>query len=332
MNKVRGRIVIKESGAGIPDLLIVIYDCDPKAIPKELFGSAPMELSADIWQKLRADRLGSVLSNQDGGFELEYEDEQFRVRNDENRPNLLLFVVGSEDSSTDNTPKVLYVSAVRQNAGRIETYLVRLSAMQYRQAGISMTGLALSQAEVLANTNLIAKMKKIAVERQKQEEEQDMRPFSVRHRERQAKFAQEQKKAGITTKPPLSFELSVPIHSSKGPQALARATIALGKQKDSFIYKRDADVAPIELTFKGIEYAKREKASAKGQRFLVDEENKSFILQLPSSPSHLELSESRPSELYQFYTERRSLQNKAEANGHEPTVPATGTKDLLPDN
>ncbi len=317
MNKVRGRILIKETGAGIRDFLIVIYDCDPKTMPEELIGCAPMELNAEICQSLQADRLGSVLTGQDGNFELEYEDEQCRVRNDKKRPDLLLFVVAPEDSSTDNTPKVLYVSTVRQNAGRIETYLIRFSATQLRQAGIRIAGLAFGPDEKVDTIDLLKKMKDIAVERQKQEEEQDRRPFSARYKEQQKKLAQEQKEAGITTRPPLTFELSIPIHSSKEPQALARATIVLGKKKDRFIYKREANAAPIELTFSGIKYAKDGKVSEKGHRLVVDEEAKTLVMQLPSSPDHLELPELRPSELYQFFTERVRLEVRTKTSGQK---------------
>ena len=35
MNHLGGRVVLKETGVGIPDLLVVIYDVDPGTTPEE---------------------------------------------------------------------------------------------------------------------------------------------------------------------------------------------------------------------------------------------------------------------------------------------------------
>lgn len=59
MNKISGRVVLRESGVGIPDVLVVIYDLDPKTKPEE-----------DIEPPSDGDRLGSVLTGTDGSFEL----------------------------------------------------------------------------------------------------------------------------------------------------------------------------------------------------------------------------------------------------------------------
>src|SRR5262245_18640532 len=56
-NKISGRVVLKESGAGIPDLLVVIHDVDPGTRPEELI-DAPED----------GDRIGSVLTAADGRF------------------------------------------------------------------------------------------------------------------------------------------------------------------------------------------------------------------------------------------------------------------------
>ena len=39
-NRISGRIVLKETGVGIPDLLIVIYDLDPGTRSEEEFAAA----------------------------------------------------------------------------------------------------------------------------------------------------------------------------------------------------------------------------------------------------------------------------------------------------
>jgi hypothetical protein len=84
MNRISGRVILKESGAAIPDVLVVIYDLDPRTRPEELIEAAasrsvpPESLSG-------GDRLGSVLTAKDGNFELVYEDSEFQIRNPNER-------------------------------------------------------------------------------------------------------------------------------------------------------------------------------------------------------------------------------------------------------
>jgi len=63
-NTISGKIILKESGIGIPDLLVVIYDLDPSTKPEEDFSSS--STSVDPLQPkplpVIGDRLGSVLS------------------------------------------------------------------------------------------------------------------------------------------------------------------------------------------------------------------------------------------------------------------------------
>jgi len=39
MNKVSGKIMLKESGVGIPDLLVILFNIDPKTQPEEIIAS-----------------------------------------------------------------------------------------------------------------------------------------------------------------------------------------------------------------------------------------------------------------------------------------------------
>ena len=36
MNKIAGKVILKETGVGIPNLLITIYDLDPGTKPEEV--------------------------------------------------------------------------------------------------------------------------------------------------------------------------------------------------------------------------------------------------------------------------------------------------------
>ena len=85
-------------------------------------------------------RLGSVLTGPDGSFELTFADADYRLRHaNEQRPDLMLLVTGPEDAGADAAPsQILAVTSVRQNAGRMEQYLIRLTAEQLSNAGIPL--------------------------------------------------------------------------------------------------------------------------------------------------------------------------------------------------
>ena len=93
MNTILGKVVLKETGLGIPDLLVVIFDMDPNTQPEEARASGVTIAVPSVIPQ--ADRLGSVLTERNpaqpernGSFSLTYEDEEFRIRNaDEKRPD-----------------------------------------------------------------------------------------------------------------------------------------------------------------------------------------------------------------------------------------------------
>src|SRR5688572_22395398 len=123
MNRVSGRIVVKETGAGIPDLLVAFFDLDPHSRAEEDLNPLAVEPGTDRGHGIVGSRLGSVLTNADGSFAFEYDDEAFRSGNAERRPDLTLMVTAPEDPEERADPKILHAShGVRQNAGQIETY------------------------------------------------------------------------------------------------------------------------------------------------------------------------------------------------------------------
>jgi hypothetical protein len=144
-NTISGEVVEKETGLGIPDLLVVVFDVDPRTKPEEeIVGTLPVDGRPDTTTVTHSappgDRLGSVLTGADGSFELTYEDAEYRIRNpDEQRPDLLLLVMAPEDAGADSRPTTLFNSmSVRQGAGRTEQYLIRLTAEQLTEAGIPL--------------------------------------------------------------------------------------------------------------------------------------------------------------------------------------------------
>lgn len=137
MNTIRGKVLVRETGTGVADLVIVVYDLDPREPPEEIFASLDGSKGADLWTRIRGERLGSVATGPDGSFNLTYEDAEFRGRTCERRPDLLLLVTAPEGRHAEACPEVLHVSCgIRQNAGRNEYYLIHLTRERLRKAGI----------------------------------------------------------------------------------------------------------------------------------------------------------------------------------------------------
>ena len=139
-NRISGRIVLKETGVGIPDLLVVMYDLDPGTRSEEGLEApaSPTSILVPTPQALLGDRLGSVLSGADGSWALAYQDAEFRILNNtEKRPDLQLMVLAPEDADAEAPPTVLFSSKLmRLNSGRLEAYLIRIPAAHLETAGI----------------------------------------------------------------------------------------------------------------------------------------------------------------------------------------------------
>jgi len=136
VNAVHGKVTV--AGRGVRDLLVTVYDVDPGTQPEEDLGSSNVVPGANTWQGFQGDRLGSALTDQNGTFELTYEDRDFQVRNkEEKRPDLMLVVTAPEEPGVTPCPTILHASwGIRQNAGRTESYAIRLSAEQLQKVGI----------------------------------------------------------------------------------------------------------------------------------------------------------------------------------------------------
>lgn len=155
MYKINGKILVKETGMGIPNLQVVIYDLD--VIPqnptgeREFFSPTIPPPAEFFWQRFPGNRLGSVLSDANGQFEIIFEDKDFIQNEQIPRPDLVLFVLAPEDSNSDriydgmfvpNPPpqRVLHYSYDPvANAGTQESYIIRLSQELLRQFDILLT-------------------------------------------------------------------------------------------------------------------------------------------------------------------------------------------------
>jgi hypothetical protein len=329
MNKVAGKITVKESGIGIPNLQIIIYDWDPENIPEEHFSESTTDKSMNIWQNIPGDRIGSVITDESGGFQLEYEDSAFQVMNDE-RPNLVLLVVGPEDQSVGPYPTILHVSGLRQNAGGIETYLIKIPADQLIKSGLDTTE-QISASRQTNTDNLLSTMQKLA-NNQLKEEHSDQKPFSNRYKERQKRLIKKQDKSEISDRPAFSFNLSIPsqIQFTDKNINLSEAKIEIDKDKEQFLLRESSEAEPIPLSFKGVQYIRSNKPAFNGLTLLVNKEEKNFRVAIPTSPAHLELPENEPSSLYNFHLAHRWNSEVGEVIRQGKTI-ATSTSPKSPE-
>lgn len=130
-NVISGKVIVKETGAGIPDLLVVLQDVD-SGLTTSGYSNATSN-SGEL-----GDRIGSVLTGSDGTWSLSYQDSEFGIEDPtEKRPDLLLTILAPEDADRTEPPIVLHSSKVlRVNSGRNEAYLVRINEAKLTEAQI----------------------------------------------------------------------------------------------------------------------------------------------------------------------------------------------------
>ena len=136
MFKVQGKVTVKETGQGIPDLVVHVFDIDRQQPAIQTYLAAlttnrPANPELGMDRQLPFDSLGSVFTMQDGGFLLEFDQEAFNVgANQELRPELFLIVTRPEDDDegvTQLQQRMLYASQpIRFKAGRVESYHIRV--------------------------------------------------------------------------------------------------------------------------------------------------------------------------------------------------------------
>src|SRR5262245_58652319 len=90
-NTVSGKVILKETGVGIPDLIVIIFDLDPVTGPDgrvlTIDGSTTNNAAS-----MPADRIGSVITSADGSWALPYDDSEFQASVNEKRPDLWILV------------------------------------------------------------------------------------------------------------------------------------------------------------------------------------------------------------------------------------------------
>lgn len=261
MYKVSGKVLVKETGVGIPNLQVVLYDLDIRLAqsspndPVEIFNplnqpALPNQPAPFFWQAFPGDRLGSVLTNDQGGFELTFDDEDFAAREQVKRPDLILFVMAPEDSGASINPQNLsylpkspaqrilhYSYDPVVNSGKNEGYIIRIPSRLLDDFGILYPG----QSRVSpSSSQLIGSL-------------EQARQLETAIRQNEQKYVQDNvdKQRKLTTKAkgfvvelsatPLQFRRSpLFVGDAKAPDATTRITTALTQARNEGLKKLDA--------------------------------------------------------------------------------------------
>ncbi|MBU3032264.1 hypothetical protein [Paracoccus marinaquae] len=166
LNEISGIVRHKESGRPLGNLLVVAFDLDPDSVDPdhETIRVNPDPASAlndpatfrsrghgELPNGVPGDRLGSVLTDDDGKFTITYDDSAFRVRRHRDRgddvgpfhehtdirPDLFLIVAAAESEGQREFDNVIFRSNwARINAGRVETYLIEIRSGVLEKHGI----------------------------------------------------------------------------------------------------------------------------------------------------------------------------------------------------
>jgi hypothetical protein len=150
MFNITGKILNKETGVGVPDLLVVIFDID-NFKDEDVSQSPPVERTAPAstnssWASLsgiinsNADRLGSVVTDANGYFAFEIQHKDFNTGNEkEQKPDVVLAVLTHEEPGLKIEDRLLYLSNdFRINVGRHEAYLIKLSTELLKKHGVEI--------------------------------------------------------------------------------------------------------------------------------------------------------------------------------------------------
>lgn len=139
MKELTGFVLVKETNAGVPNLVVAAYDSETAA------RTSPSVERPQIMFDSLGKRIGSVLTNCEGRFVLTAEGLEFQ--GNESRPDLILAVFAPEDIQDPSSPyplrpeqRLLYLSAVPlTDAGAKECFVIRLLQAQLSRFGIPAT-------------------------------------------------------------------------------------------------------------------------------------------------------------------------------------------------
>ncbi len=280
MQTLRGRVVVRESGAPLPDLLVVAYEIEAGAARNAKEGpedEAPVQ---------RGRRLGSALTGADGRFELRYAP---RRRLFGASPAVALEVQAPEDEPFVTSHPLHRSHPLRPAAGAEEELLLRVRSARLLAAGAVPPGGA-QEAAAAASADLLARMRALRAPARGAAGEPDdrpARPAPVPDRPR-GEPAQR-------PRPPLGFDLRAPVHVH-GRDVAPGAALAYDPETRGFRFREGAGAAPQPVAFGGVRWAEPDAAlaAAGGAAFQLDPERRVVHLLVPRSSAALAAPETGP--------------------------------------
>lgn len=291
MGKLSGRISVRESGDGIPEVVVVAYDIDAKnAAELQRFAE---HVSADFWDEVPGERLGSVVTDELGRFEMTYTDPR-HGKKAERRASLAIFVVGPEGLRAGAPPLLHAPGEVRTGAAEAETYTIRIPLEHLRRAGIVIPG----QAPPYTDAELEALDRRQA---------QAATGFAKRYHEGRTRVVRALEglpKPVASSRPHLGVDLSMGVTLVDGHGLPVGATIEYDEADRTFLLRESPGGAPSPLAFKGVGVVSgKEGEPASG--LSIDLVRREIQLRIPSSPAKL-VEPPSPSRLLQRYSQTKA--------------------------
>jgi hypothetical protein len=293
VNSARGQITARETGKGLPSLLVVAFDVDDPDAPLPDVTHA----GDDLWSKLPGRRLGSAVTDQAGAFELRY-DLEHRGGADDPRANLLLVVVAPEDRQ-DACPALLHLSCgIRKGAAPTEHFVIRVSEQRLRDTGVIREGATDPPVPRSGVDGIIGKLR--GVDRQRQDERVKDTTFSQHFRARREAERDKLGEKDRVRVPPRSFRYAVAVRAGAGalPEG---AAVFWDSRERALMFQPDAGAAPLALAFGGVR-AVEPTGPASTTGLTVDIDRGRFTLDLVAVPHALGTTEPKVSELYRWYS------------------------------
>jgi hypothetical protein len=127
---VSGRVLLRGSNTRISRLLVTVYDADTNVTPSNL---SSCDCSDFNWV-----RLGSAVTDSNGGFDLSYGSDG-KDENSRYQPNLVLVVSKTEENAVPGREKQSpLATVVRRKAASAERFFIALEQDQLTSAGIPL--------------------------------------------------------------------------------------------------------------------------------------------------------------------------------------------------
>lgn len=294
MNRATGQVVVEGSGAAVPGLLIVLLAVDERA-------QCEAGLSRVGAVDRHAIRLGSVISDQHGSFELTYLDEAFLpylTEDSHGRPHLRLLVLAPESPELDEEARTLLSSDLRAHAARQETFAIRLPLRALIDTGVMVdTAGPVERKRALLAENLATLRRAI---REASAKLPPPPPSSER-----AAAVDAASPAAADPSARFAFSTGVMSLETTGNPSAAAVQVAFDKEKGEFTLAQDGGAA-VPLTFVGATHIVDDQGPltrAPGMRLVVDVARRELSLVLPSSSESL-LAPEPASPLFAWYQQR----------------------------